>query len=102
MQAVSQIANEVLLSGAERKCPGMQQGHGHGSAVRDGTADAVHPPGILLRNADADGDVIAFADRVEDRAAVADVQQVCVALESQHVQRIVRIDVRVGDEGIPL
>ena len=70
MQAVSQIANEVLLSGAERKCPGMQQGHGHGSAVRDGTADAVHPPGILLRNADADGDVIAFADRVEDRAAV--------------------------------
>ena len=39
VQAVGQIPNEVLFSGAERKGPGMQQGHGHGGAVRDGAAD---------------------------------------------------------------
>lgn len=95
-----QVADKVFFARPKRECPGIEEPDSHRGAVRDGTAYAVQPLGVLFGNADADGDIISLAYRVKDRAAVTDVQQIGVALEPQDIQRIVLVNMRVGDKGV--
>ena len=101
VQTVGKVPDKMLFPGAECKCPGVDQGYGHGRAVFYRAADTVQSLGILFWDADTDGDVIALPHCIENRATIAHIEQIGMALEPQHLQRVIPVDVCVRDEGVP-
>ena len=76
LQPLGKITNELIFPGVELEVPRMDKRDRHRLRILNGTSLAAEQSGIAGRNADADGHISAFADRIIDCTTVADIQKI--------------------------